>query len=293
MSQQQPPQPQFALLPKIVNGGIAGIIGVTVVFPLDLVKTRLQNQTIGPKGERQYKNMLDCFRQTMAAEGYFGMYRGSAVNILLITPEKAIKLSANDMFRYYLTLPDGTLPIFRQMLAGGSAGACQIVVTTPMELLKIQMQDAGRLEAQAKKEGKTFKRMSAMELTRSLMAERGIFGLYKGVGATGVRDITFSVVYFPLFATLNDAGPKDGNKTPFCVTPLDVIKTRLQTITKGAGERQYSGIIDCITTTLKYEGITAFFKGGACRVIVVAPLFGIAQSIYYMGIGEWLLGYPR
>jgi hypothetical protein len=33
------------------------------------------------------------------------------------------------------------------MLAGGSAGACQIIVTTPMELLKIQMQDAGRLAA--------------------------------------------------------------------------------------------------------------------------------------------------
>lgn len=54
-----------------------------------------------------------------------------------------------------------------------------------------------------------------MELTRALMAERGILGLYKGVGATGVRDITFSVVYFPLFATVNDAGPKEGGKTPF------------------------------------------------------------------------------
>lgn len=43
-----------------------------------------------------------------------------------------------------------SLPIFRQMVAGGLAGACQIVITTPMELLKIQMQDAGRIAAQAK-----------------------------------------------------------------------------------------------------------------------------------------------
>lgn len=42
-----------------------------------------------------------------------------------------------------------TLPILRQMLAGGLAGLCQIVITTPMELLKIQMQDAGRVAAQA------------------------------------------------------------------------------------------------------------------------------------------------
>lgn len=40
------------------------------------------------------------------------------------------------------------------MLAGGLAGACQIIVTTPMELLKIQMQDAGRV-AMAAKEGDT------------------------------------------------------------------------------------------------------------------------------------------
>ena len=44
--------------------------------------------------------MLDCFKKTYRAEGYFGMYRGSAVNILLITPEKAIKLAANDYFRH-------------------------------------------------------------------------------------------------------------------------------------------------------------------------------------------------
>lgn len=35
--------------------------------------------------------------------------------------------------------------MYRQMIAGGSAGFCQIIVTTPMELLKIQLQDAGRI----------------------------------------------------------------------------------------------------------------------------------------------------
>ena len=50
---------------------------------------------------------LDCFKKTYKAEGYFGMYRGSGVNILLITPEKAIKLTANDFFRHKFTDKNG------------------------------------------------------------------------------------------------------------------------------------------------------------------------------------------
>jgi hypothetical protein len=46
-------------------------------------------------------------------------------------------------------------------------------------------------------------RLSATSLALQLVRERGIFGLYKGIGATAARDITFSVVYFPLFAHLN------------------------------------------------------------------------------------------
>jgi len=29
---------------KVVNGAVAGVVGVGTIFPLDLVKTRLQNQ---------------------------------------------------------------------------------------------------------------------------------------------------------------------------------------------------------------------------------------------------------
>lgn len=55
----------------------------------------------------RFFHRFDCFKKTYRAEGYFGMYRGSAVNILLITPEKAIKLAANDYFRHHLTTKDG------------------------------------------------------------------------------------------------------------------------------------------------------------------------------------------
>jgi len=37
------------------------------------------------------------------------------------------------------------LTLLREMLAGCGAGTCQVIVTTPMEMLKIQLQDAGRI----------------------------------------------------------------------------------------------------------------------------------------------------
>lgn len=303
---------QFALLPKIINGGIAGVIGVSCVFPLDLVKTRLQNQKVGPDGTGMYRGMADCFRQTYRAEGYFGMYRGSGVNILLITPEKAIKLAANDYFRHKLTKADGSLPVTREMAAGGCAGLFQIVVTTPMELLKIQMQDAGRVSAQMKAAGQStanLPKISALSITRQLLAEKGIFGLYKGLNATMLRDVSFSVVYFPLFANLNKMGPRKspdsteavfwwsfvsgmtaGSVSACVVNPFDVVKTRLQVLQKGAGEETYAGIADAFRKILKNEGPRAFFKGALCRMIVIAPLFGIAQMVYFFGIAEFLMG---
>jgi len=306
---------QFSLLPKIVNGGIAGIIGVTCVFPLDLVKTRLQNQKIGANGERMYNSMLDCFKKTYRAEGYFGMYKGSAVNILLITPEKAIKLAANDYFRYKLTLSNGSLPIHREMLAGGSAGFCQIVVTTPMELLKLNLQDAGRVAAQAKAAGAStadIPKISATKITLDLLKTRGLRGLYKGHAATMLRDVSFSMCYFPLFANLNSLGPRKspesdeavfwwsflsgcaaGSMSAFLVNPADVVKTRLQLIQKGATDETYTGIPDAFKKILTTEGPTAFFKGALCRMIVIAPLFGIAQMVYFFGIAEYLMGIQK
>merc|ERR1712013_862611 len=61
MASEKVAKQQFSLLPKIINGGIAGIIGVSCVFPLDLVKTRLQNQQVAADGSKMYSGMADCF----------------------------------------------------------------------------------------------------------------------------------------------------------------------------------------------------------------------------------------
>lgn len=86
-----------------------------------------------------------------------------------------------------------------------------------MELLKIQLQDAGRVAAQAKfapaaaaggSVASAPVKISATSIALDLVKTKGITGLYKGTGATMLRDVSFSVIYFPLFATLNNLGPR-------------------------------------------------------------------------------------
>ncbi|XP_048013870.1 mitochondrial glutamate carrier 1 [Megalobrama amblycephala] len=304
---------QISLPAKLINGGVAGLIGVTCVFPIDLAKTRLQNQQ---NGSRLYTSMSDCLIKTIRSEGYFGMYRGAAVNLTLVTPEKAIKLAANDFFRFHLSKDGQKLTLLREMLAGCGAGTCQVIVTTPMEMLKIQLQDAGRIAAQRKLMPQAvtpggpveMKSPTAMQLTRELLKEKGIAGLYKGLGATLLRDVPFSIIYFPLFANLNNLGKKNadgpapfyvsfvsgcvaGSTAAVAVNPVDVIKTRLQSLTRGSQEDTYSGVMDCIRKILRNEGPTAFLKGAYCRALVIAPLFGIAQVVYFLGVGEYILSH--
>lgn len=96
-----------------------------------------------------------------------------------------------------------------------------------------------------------------------------------------------------------------------------MVKTRLQSLERGVNEDTYSGFLDCARWARshglgqgwgraglgtssdllfpyrkiwRHEGPSAFLKGAYCRALVIAPLFGIAQVVYFLGIAESLLG---
>lgn len=151
------------------------------------------------------------------------------------------------------------------MAAGALAGLFQIIVTTPMELLKIQLQDATRQRAETKTIDKPAARISATKIALEVLRNKGIFGLYKGIFPTACRDISFSIICFPLFATLHQFGPRKsdnsgdaaifvsfasgcaaGSLAALSVTPFDVIKTRLQILKRAEREIEYTGMLDCM-----------------------------------------------
>ena len=253
---------------RLAAGAIAGVIGVCLTFPLDFSKTRLQKQTTG-----EYKGMVDCLSKVYRQGGMKAWYSGMRVNLIGIIPEKAIKLACNDQFREMLRdKKTGQVSISGELLAGAGAGFCQVVVTTPMEIVKIRGQLTGASIGQ-------------------VVGELGFLGLYKGYTPTLIRDVWFSVFFFPMQAKMKESWlhPEDSPSTKTTKsfacgiiagsfgaaisTPFDVIKTRIQAGVPG-------NVIGVAQETMAKEGPSALFRGVLPRVAAIGPLFGVAVMIY-------------
>nr|XP_032513148.1 calcium-binding mitochondrial carrier protein Aralar1 isoform X2 [Danaus plexippus plexippus] len=281
---------------RFTLGSIAGAVGASAVYPIDLVKTRMQNQRTGSFiGEVAYRNSWDCFKKVIRHEGIFGLYRGLVPQLIGVAPEKAIKLTMNDLVRDKFMDKKGNISLYAEILAGACAGGSQVVFTNPLEIVKIRLQVAGEIAGGSK--------VKAWSVVKDL----GLFGLYKGAKACLLRDVPFSAIYFPAYAhvkakfadengynhplTLLAAGAIAGVPAASLVTPADVIKTRLQVVAR-SGQTTYNGVIDATRKIYAEEGARAFWKGAVARVFRSSPQFAVTlvtyeilQRLFYVDFG--------
>ena len=126
-------------------GSIAGAFGAFMVYPIDLVKTRMQNQRSARVGQVLYTNSIDCARKVVKNEGFKGLYSGVLPQLIGVAPEKAIKLTVNDLVRgHFSNKETGQIWWPHELLAGGSAGACQVVsLFAPPRLLTLNLLSIG------------------------------------------------------------------------------------------------------------------------------------------------------
>ncbi|KAF8274027.1 mitochondrial inner membrane protein [Lactarius quietus] len=273
---------------NFVQGGAAGAFGATIVYPIDLGAMQNQRSTI--VGQLLYKNSWDCVKKVFRNEGFLGFYRGLGPQLVGVAPEKAIKLTVNDLVRGRAMDPEtGRISPFWEAVAGGTAGGCQVVFTNPLEIVKIRLQVQGETAAL---EGAAPR--GAIHIIRQL----GLLGLYRGASACLLRDIPFSAIYFPAYAhlkkdvfhegyhgkslsffeTLTSAAVA-GMPAAYLTTPADVVKTRLQ-VEARKGQTSYKGLADAFAKIYREEGFKALFKGGPARIIRSSPQFGFTLVAY-------------
>lgn len=73
---------------EFIAGGFAGSVGIFIGFPFDLIKVKLQ------AFPGAYASAVDCFRKSVKADGWLGLYSGCLPPIVLQGEGPAAVLSS-------------------------------------------------------------------------------------------------------------------------------------------------------------------------------------------------------
>jgi solute carrier family 25 2-oxodicarboxylate transporter 21 len=271
-------------------GAVAGVSEILVMYPLDVVKTRVQLQTGTGVGADSYNGMFDCFRKIIKNEGFSRLYRGISAPILMEAPKRATKFAANDKWgKFYREMfGQQTMTQSLSVLTGASAGATESFVVVPFELVKIRMQD----KASAGKYN------GMIDVVVKTVRNEGVLAMYNGLESTLWRHILWNAGYFGCIhqvrqlipkaetkkgQTINDiiAGTVGGTVGTILNTPLDVVKSRIQASTRVAGQTpKYNWAWPAVATVAKEEGFGALYKGFIPKVLRLGPGGGILLVVY-------------
>lgn len=84
-------------------GGFSGAFGASAVYPLNVLRTRLQSQgtVLHPK---TYTGIMDVTRQTVAGEGIRGLFRGLTPNLFKVVPAVSITYVVYDKSKQVIGL---------------------------------------------------------------------------------------------------------------------------------------------------------------------------------------------
>ncbi|KAF2028137.1 mitochondrial 2-oxodicarboxylate carrier protein-like protein [Setomelanomma holmii] len=262
---------------QFAAGAVAGISEVVERYPLDVVKTHIQLQHGVMSGNDGYSGVLDCFRKIIRHEGISRLYRGTTAPILMEVPKRLTDFFGPIYQRIFAT---HTMNQPLAVLTGASAGATDSFVVVPFELLKIRLQDKS---SAARYNGLT-------ECLLKVARHEGPLALYNGLEATLWRHIVRAQMPDPtrspnLFRqkTLNDLAASfvGGVFGTTLDTPLDVVKSRIQSVAKVAGAKQkYEWAWPSLAVVAREEGFRALYKGYLAKVLRFGPDDGVLVLVY-------------
>jgi hypothetical protein len=75
---------------SLLSGGLAGVSALSITYPTDLIRRRLQIQGFDPNVPK-YNGILDCARKIITTEGIIGLYSGLWISYLKAFPSVAIQ----------------------------------------------------------------------------------------------------------------------------------------------------------------------------------------------------------
>jgi len=192
------------------------------------------------------------------------------------------------------------------MLAGVAAGVSK-TAAAPIERVKLLVQNQDEMI----KQGRLDKPYTGvLDCTRRVLATEGVYPFWRGNLANVLRYFPTQALNFAFkdaikaafsvpktasqgtkFAANIASGGAAGTMSLLFVYSLDYARTRLANDAKGkGGERQFNGLIDVYTKTLKSDGIQGLYRGFAISAVGIfiyrGMYFGLFDTLKPLLLGD-------
>ncbi|CAN6237489.1 unnamed protein product [Urochloa humidicola] len=272
-------------LRRLVSGAVAGAVSRTFVAPLETIRTHLMVGSVGAT------SMAGVFQWIMQNEGWTGLFRGNAVNVLRVAPSKAIEHFTYDTAKKFLT-PKGDeppmIPIPTPLVAGAMAGVASTLCTYPMELIKTRV----TIEKDVYD--------NVAHAFVKILREEGPSELYRGLAPSLIGVVPYAACNFYAYETLKRlyrraTGRRPGADVGAAATlligsaagaiastatfPLEVARKQMQVGAVG-GRQVYRHVLHAMYCILKKEGAAGLYRGLGPSCIKLMPAAGISFMCY-------------
>ncbi|OQR67338.1 mitochondrial dicarboxylate carrier-like [Tropilaelaps mercedesae] len=182
---------------------------------------------------------------------------------------------------------------------GGMAGSMAACFTHPLDLLKVILQTESKGVPPGTK-------MSIRGTTMKVIDTSGFLGLYNGLSASILRQLTYSTTRFGIYEVARAQVAKPGENMAFhekvglaaiagasggfVGTPADMVNVRMQNDMKLplTERRNYKNAFDGLYQVFRKEGITSLLNG-ASTATSRAVLVTIGQISFYEQVKQMLL----
>ena len=166
---------------NLASGGAAGATSLFFVYSLDYARTRLANDNKSSKkgGQRQFKGLVDVYRQTLATDGIQGLYRGFVISCVGIIVYRGLYFGLYDSLKPMLpgNLKDSFLATF---LLGWGVTTGAGLASYPLDTVRRRMMMTS---------GEATKYSSSLQAFNVIIKKEGVKSLFKGAGANILRAV--------------------------------------------------------------------------------------------------------
>lgn len=93
------------IMVKLVCGSVAGLLGQTFTYPLDVVRRQMQVQRNFASKSAELKGTIETLAMIAQKQGWKQLFSGLSINYLKVVPSVAIGFTVYDLMKSYLRVP--------------------------------------------------------------------------------------------------------------------------------------------------------------------------------------------